>query len=109
MSKLFIINPYNKAKIMATLIKTSGEIQEVKPNNGKYFELKELQDYVGGFIEGIGMPDNSMMYVNEEGFINGLPQNIEATKTLDKYMRVSIPIMGDVIIVPFNEEFDFYD
>ena len=35
---------------MATLIKVSGEVVEVHPA-GKVFTLKEMQGYVGGYIE----------------------------------------------------------
>ena len=95
---------------MATLIKTNGETIEVKPKNGKYFELQELQEYVGGWIEGIRLHDDSMMYVNEEGLALEIPDNKAASKFL--YEKTGNPdwcIVGDAIVVPFCEESDAYD
>lgn len=95
---------------MAKLIKTNGEIIEVKPKNGKYFELKELQDYVGGWIEGIRLQGDSMMYVNEEGVLLNLDPNPSASFYADEHSNIQCHrIVGNAIVVPFNEESDAYD
>ena len=53
--------------------------------------LKEAQNFVGGWVEGITFPNNDYLIVNEEGKLNGLPLNVKATKlwretfTKDKY------------------------
>ena len=41
--------------------------------------LKEMQEFVEGYIELIALPDGRDMIINEEGKITGLPENIEAT------------------------------
>ena len=53
--------------------------------------LKEAQDFVGGNVECIGWPNGDLLIVNEEGKLNNLPLNPEATTlwrttfTKDKY------------------------
>ena len=41
--------------------------------------LKEAQDFVGGYVEGITFPNGDYLIVNEEGKLMGLPLNPEAT------------------------------
>lgn len=72
---------------MAQIIKTTGEVIEVSPKNGKSFELEELQaivehkvgDVSCHYIEIITMPDGRLMVVNEEGKLIGAPMNNKAT------------------------------
>ena len=53
--------------------------------------LKEAQDFVGGYVEGITFPNGDYLIVNEEGKLMGLPLNPEGTAlwrstfTKDKY------------------------
>ena len=37
--------------------------------------LKEAQAYVGGYVEGISMPNGDYLIINEEGKLIGLPFN----------------------------------
>jgi hypothetical protein len=54
--------------------------------------LKEAQDFVGGYVEGITFPNGDYMIINEEGKLINLPLNVEATAlwratfTKDKYL-----------------------
>jgi len=54
--------------------------------------LKEAQDFVGGYVECITWPNGDLLIVNEEGKLNNLPLNPEATLlwrmtfTKDKYV-----------------------
>ena len=41
--------------------------------------LKEAQDFVGGYVEGITFPNGDYLIINEEGKLKGLPLNPEAT------------------------------
>jgi len=85
----------------ARLIKVDGEVTEVKPKNGKYFLLTELQKYVGGYIQMVRTHDNKVMVVNEEGKLMDLPFNVVATK---EYVHGSHdPICGDVLICSENQ------
>ncbi len=53
--------------------------------------LKEAQEFVGGYVEGITFPNGDYLIINEEGKLRNLPLNEEATKlwratfTKDKY------------------------
>lgn len=70
---------------MALLMKPDNTAITVSPRNGNNFELDELQEYVGGYIE-ICYPGifnshhaDKIMVINEEGKLQGLPLNQLAT------------------------------
>ena len=42
--------------------------------------LKEAQAVVGGYVEGISMPNGDYLIINEEGKLIGLPLNEQASK-----------------------------
>ena len=88
---------------MGQLIKSSGEVTEVKPANGKDFSLQELQQMVGGWIETFWI-DNKRWVVNEEGLLLDLPKNIKATETLEDACGQAVQILvGDVVILDASE------
>lgn len=65
---------------MSKLIKADGTTVEVRPNNGTDYTLEELQGFVGGYIEIVPTyKDDEILVVNEEGKLEGLPFNKEAT------------------------------
>lgn len=78
---------------MAKIYKTTGEVIEVEPKNGKDFKLKELQEIVQGYIEIVNFSPTEYMVVNEEGHLIGLPLNPSATILYKKDI-----IVGDVLI-----------
>ena len=41
--------------------------------------LKEAQEFVGGYVEGITFPNGDYLIINEEGKLINLPLNPEAT------------------------------
>ena len=41
--------------------------------------LKEAQEFVGGYVEGITFPNGDYLIVNEEGKLKNLPYNPEAS------------------------------
>lgn len=65
---------------MATILYTDGTSKEISPANGTDFSLKELQAIVEGYIESIPLKDSKLMVINEEGKLEGLPRNEQATK-----------------------------
>lgn len=85
----------------AYLIKTTGEVKEIEPANGKDFSLEELQGYVGGYIEATRTKDGRTLIVNEEGKINGLEINSKATDIYGYYLHDVI--VGDAVLIN-NEE-----
>ncbi len=83
-------------KEIGTLYRVNGEVLRVNPDNGKIFMLDELQIYVGGYIElvpGTGKKGEPPAYCNEEGRLNGLKLNDQAS------IRFAQVLVGDVIQV----------
>ena len=91
--------------ITGTLIKSDGTKEKIKAKNGKEFDLTELQNYVGGFIQFVELPDKRTVCLNENGLLEGLPKNEEAQKVWDKawpkeeYFNSEQLIVGDVLII----------
>lgn len=63
---------------------TTGEL----PNG----DLETLQGAVGGYIERVGITTGMVMYVNEEGLLQGLPLNVMATGMAGRH------IVGNVVV-----------
>ena len=90
------------------IIYTDGHEEEVMPVNGKRFQLHQLQQIVGGYIECIPltapMPNglenlkDLSMIVNEEGKLNSLPINEKATALFRKYYGNTDFIVGNVLV-----------
>lgn len=90
---------------MAKLYKTDGTIISVEPKNGKDFKLEELKEFVGGYIEIVGLVDSMFMVVNEEGKLNGLDFNMNATTVLENYAQCPTNdyIVGDALVCGRNQ------
>ena len=71
---------------MARLLKSSGEVLP----NVDISSLKKMQKLVQGYIEFIYIKDK-ILIVNEEGLLDQLPPNIEASRIYGKLL------VGDVI------------
>lgn len=91
---------------MAIIIKTTGETIEVKPTNGTDFQLEELQEVVGGYIQILPIySTGEVMVVNEEGRLENLPWNVKAT-TYAKHYNAIFPndyIAGNVLVCKDEE------
>ena len=96
---------------MAKIYKTTGEVIEVSPKNGKTFELEELQAIVehkvGGvschYIEIINLHDGRLMVLNEEGKLIGAPMNNKATDIFVQSFGVFDIVVGNVLVCNDNE------
>ena len=84
---------------MAKLIRANGEIIEIEPTDRNSFTLKEMNEYVGGWIEVIYLASDKVMVLNEEGKLIGLPTNETATDIYGNYDT----IVGDVMIIDRNQ------
>ena len=88
---------------MAQIIKTNGDVLDVEPKSGKDFQLDELQSFVGGYIQIVPLKNGQLMVINEEGKINALAINLQATGVFgDTYGDCDI-IVGDVLICEENQ------
>lgn len=82
----------------------------VQPKDGRQVSLEEMKKYVDGTIDMITLPSGRVMVINDEGALDGLPINEEATKIwleefpLDQYPHNNAgQIVGDVLIATANE------
>ncbi len=82
-------------------ITVEGDITEISPNDGKEFQLEEVQERVDGFIEIVYLNDKQIMIVNEEGKFDK-EQNVFATAIADLHQALGRGdyICGDVVICP---------
>ena len=83
------------------LITSDGTVTPITPENGKSFNLKEMQAHVGGNIEIYPMPQakraiKRIMIMNEEGRLHDLPKNVVASAAFGPTGH----IVGDIIICP---------
>ncbi|CAB4129738.1 Protein of unknown function DUF3846 [uncultured Caudovirales phage] len=79
----------------AVIIHTNGSKSVVEFNEETEYDV--LSGAVGGYIERVTMRNEVDMWVNEEGKLNGLPQNPIATAIWqDSYGNTDV-IVGDVI------------
>lgn len=89
------------------IIKTDGSKHVIAPKNGKKFELEELQELVGGYIQVIRLnnKDNQCMIVNENGKLYNLEHNAEASVIAHSYRAIfdNDFIVGDVAIINNNQ------
>lgn len=95
-----------KKEMRAYYMPWNGEKKEIFPDKGKeVFSLEQLQTLVEGRIEIVDLQDEEgngpELIINEEGKLEGLPVNIEATMLYEKkYGRSNSDIIvGNVVLV----------
>ena len=88
---------------MAQVIKSSGEVIEIKPDNGTDFYLEELQAIVGGYIEVVSLRDGRLIVCDEEGKLKGKDRNHKATDILQAAMPTHDFVVGDVLVCGVDE------
>ena len=64
---------------METKINTKAAEFKIIEDSKDEPDLKEAQDFVGGYVEGIQFPNGDYLIINEEGKLMDLPFNPEAT------------------------------
>lgn len=64
----------------ATIIYPDGREEKVSPANGNDFSLEEVQKIVGGYVEIIGLSDDNILLINEDGKLMGLAENVKANE-----------------------------
>lgn len=64
--------------------------------------LSNMQSIVGGFIEHVNTSIGADMWINEEGRLEGLPVNENATELYDPWANKE-PIVGDVLLTNVDE------
>lgn len=61
------------------ILKTDGSKHVITPQVGTKFNLEELQELVGGYIQVINLNEEQCMVVNENGKLYHLEMNAEAS------------------------------
>ena len=71
--------------------------------------LEQAQQFVGGYVEGIEFPKGDYLIINEEGELQNLPLNEQATKlwrdtfTPDKYIfGYDDFVVGNALLIKSN-------
>lgn len=82
------------------IVRTNGDVLEISPKNGTYYTLEELQNVVQGYIEIVSATSgNEIMVLNEEGKLEDLPFNFEATCWMKNSTNITNDyVVGDVLI-----------
>jgi hypothetical protein len=79
---------------MGVLLKSNG----TREDNINMDGLQRKQELVGGYIELVHLNEGKVLIVNEEGLLDRLPLNVEASRLCG-----GSPIVGDVILCNINE------
>ena len=64
---------------METKINTDAAEFKIIEDSKDEPSLKEAQEFVGGYVQGITFPNGDYLIINEEGKLKGLPYNPEAS------------------------------
>jgi hypothetical protein len=76
---------------VALLVRTDGTTERVEYNSDT--EYSTLSGGVGGFIEAVTLSNDLILWVNEEGKMNGLPINTVASRWYDNRFGAGYDIM----------------
>lgn len=84
---------------MGTIIKTDGSEQQVRPVNGRQFELWELAELLGGYANILNLHDGRVMAINP---YNSMKFNVNFQATEIAVEAGVLPdgdiLVGDVLI-----------
>ena len=88
-------------KTMALVLHPNGSVEETGS-----IGLEDLQNLVGGYIEGLPVPGRPDMtaYINEAGKLDGLAMNPLATKLMSQSLFEGDWVSGSIVFCGFDEE-----
>lgn len=58
-----------------------------------------VREYVGGLVERVGLPNGDVLLMNEEGKLEGLPVNADATMVWMTHFGETDVLVGNVILI----------
>lgn len=82
---------------MAQLYKVGEKPQTISPKNGRKFELEEVWDLIGGYVEMWELGHGAIMLWDEDGDPKGLSLNVEASRI------AGFPVVGIAIVCARNQ------
>jgi hypothetical protein len=94
-------DPLAKATVdtIAKVIAPDGTITDVEPVNGSDFKIGELYTHTKStIVQMIDMPDGRLMWMDEEGKLNGKEPNPVATKLVEKWLLPGDYIAGHALV-----------
>lgn len=94
-------DPKAKATVptVAQVIAPDGTTTEVQPVNGSDFKLPELYLHTRStIVQMIDMPDGRVMWMDEEGKMNGKQANPTATALVAKWLMAGDYIAGHALV-----------
>lgn len=85
---------------MAKIFNTDGTTRDIEPKNGTDFQLDEMKEIVGGYIELVDLRDGRLLVINEEGKLYKLEVNLAATTMAHAAMAIADwdVIVGNVLL-----------
>lgn len=89
-------------KAQGVWFKTNGEKITVESKNGTDFNYEELRNFVDGPIEVVYLKNNEILIVNEEGKLNGLELNTNATNIYIQSYGLKDFIVGNAFLTKIN-------
>jgi hypothetical protein len=92
-----------KTMITGTFISPEGKVEEIE----KDWKLEDIQEIIGGYIDGLYLGDDFVMYVDEEGLMKNLPVNPIASLVYLTSSNVEEYLVGNAII--FKKGTDGYE
>lgn len=88
---------------MAVLLSADGSQRTVFPQSPPCFALEELQGLVGGLIELMPLEDGGWLIINEEGKLQPLPYNKQASLYAHESLWPGDSIVGSAVLVSEHE------
>ena len=74
-------------------------IFDIITDENKLPTLKETQEFVKGYIEGITFPNDDILVINEEGKLKDLPYNSKASEVWVSHYGMTDAIVGVPAII----------
>jgi hypothetical protein len=78
---------------MAKWYKTNGDVEDVKPENGKKFTVEEWHKYVGGYCAHTHLGSGNYALYDDEGHLKSLKYNEKGSA------RVGYDLVGPVLVI----------
>jgi hypothetical protein len=88
---------------MALVLHNDGRIETVYPQQPPSFSLEEMQKLVGGYIQHIRLPDQSLLIFDEEGKLKDKPYNRQATLRARPVLMRGDYIVGAAVVLSDEE------
>ena len=82
----------------ALIVTTDGELKATSLPDDEFAQYNLMRATVGGLIEAVPLDDSTVMWVNEEGKLHGLPANEKATSLAAGRIFPGDYIAGQAII-----------